>query len=79
MVEVHGAYKHGWYEKKTKQNKNTWLNSLCEMSTFKVFAKEDGRTNTTHYIDPYDTHMDQEKDTVFSPLTSFMAWFLQPP
>ena len=31
MVEVNGAYKHGWYEQ-------IWLNSLCVMSNVKIFA-----------------------------------------
>ena len=55
MVDVNGAYKHGRYEK-------IWLNSLHVMSNMKVFDMRPpaGRTNTTHYINPYDTHMDQK-------------------
>ena len=38
-----------------------WLNSLPVMSNIKVLpCKTDGRTNTTHYIELYDTHMDQK-------------------
>ena len=43
--------------------------SLCVMSNVRVFAEQDGltdgqpagRTHTTHYIDPYDTHMNQNE------------------
>ena len=56
MVEVNGATKHCRYEK-------SWLKSLCVMPSVEVFATQDGWMacwpNTTHYIDPYDTHVDQ--------------------
>ena len=46
-----------------------WLNTLHVMSNVKVFAMQDGWLagrlagwmNMTHYIDPYDTHMDKKK------------------
>ena len=45
-----------------------WLKSWHEMSDVKVFATPKwmdshltGQTNTTHYTDPYDTHMDGGK------------------
>ena len=62
MVEVSGASQHGRYE-------IICLNSLCVMSNVNVFAIHDRRkagwladrtTNTTQYIDPPDTHMDQK-------------------
>ena len=56
MVAVDGAFKHGRYDK-------IWLKSLRAVSNVKVLATQDGRTdgrtNTSHYINPYDTHMDQ--------------------
>ena len=57
MAEVNGIYKHGRYEL-------IWLNSLRVMSNVKVFAMQDelaGWPNMTHYIDPYDTHMNQKE------------------
>ena len=61
MVEVNGAYSNSRCEK-------IWSNSLRVMSNMKLFAMHNGRidsqlagwTNMTHYIDPYDTRMDQK-------------------
>ena len=52
VVEVSGAYKHGWYEK-------IWLKSVRVMSILatQTIGQPD---NMTHYIDPYVTHMDQK-------------------
>ena len=60
IVEVNYAYKHSRYEK-------IWLNSLCAISNVQVYATQDGqpadqpgrRTNTIHYLDPYDIYMNQ--------------------
>ena len=58
MVEVNGAKTHGRYEQ-------IWLYNLGVISNVKGFANQDswlaGKTNTTHYIDPYDTHIDKDK------------------
>ena len=40
--------------------KKLWLNILRVVSNVKVFATQDGRTNTTHYLDLYDTYRDQK-------------------
>ena len=41
------------------------VKNLRVMSSFNVFARQNGlsagRTNTTHYIDPNDIHMDKKK------------------
>ena len=46
----------------------TLVKNLHVMLNVKVFAKQDGRlashTNMTHYIDPYDTHMDPKQATI---------------
>ena len=56
-VEVNGAYKHDKFG-------NIWFEILCVMSNFKVFAMQDhqpaSRTNLTHQIYPYVTHIDQK-------------------
>ena len=41
------------------------------MSNAKVVAMQDERTNTTHYTDPYDTHMDQKVDATVSSLNEW--------
>ena len=41
-----------------------WLKSLRVISNVNVFATQDrsaGRTNTTYFIDRYDSHMDQKR------------------
>ena len=48
MIEVNGAYKHGWYEQ-------IWLNSICEMLKILPFTT-DGRSNehdSLHKLDPW--------------------------
>ena len=45
------------------------LISVRVMSNIKVFTMQDdrsaGRTNTAHYIDPYDIYMDQKLCMIF--------------
>ena len=49
------------------------MNSLRVVSNVRVFATQDGRkagrTNTTHYIDPYDTHRDQKPHVYTEPFS----------
>ena len=53
MEEVNCAYRHGRYKK-------NWLKSWCAMSNVKVFATQNGWTNTTNSTDLYVTHMNQQ-------------------
>ena len=56
MIEVSGALKHGWYEKKKLGEK---FAMYCP--TFKFLpCKTDGWTNTTDDIDQYAIHTDQQ-------------------
>ena len=56
MSEVNGAHNLDRYGK-------NWLKNLRVLSNVKSFCYARcpaSQTNTTHYIDPYDTHMDQK-------------------
>ena len=58
MAKVSVAYKHERYSKKKKKKKK--VNTLRVVSNVKGFTTQDGRTNTTHYKDQYDTRVDQK-------------------
>ena len=59
VVLVNDTCKHGRYEKILNE-----VRMWCQ--TFKFLPCQDarlaGQMNTTHYLDPYDTHMDQKKE-----------------
>ena len=56
MVEVNGAYKHGRYKKKKKNNLIAKFACDDQCESF-CYASRAGRTNTTHSIDPCETHL----------------------
>ena len=73
MVEVHGAYKHVRYEKNLVEKFATkvqlfwggggWVEGGGGGGTQdgRPTGQLTGRPNTTHYIDPYVTHMDKKQ------------------
>ena len=58
MVDVNGAYSQDRY----------FVDSLPVMSNVENYATQESRpadmTNRTHYIGPYDTHMDQKDERI---------------